>query len=72
MQPQFVAWRESAHYRRNVFPDTKVTWGAYPDNRGHITATGCFRCHDDSHSEKSGAVIKADCEICHTQIAAPP
>ena len=61
-----------ALYRRNVFPDMKVTWGSYPDNRGHITATGCFRCHDDSHSDTSGAVIKADCETCHTQIAAAP
>ena len=23
-------------YRRNVFPTMKVTWGSYPDNRGHI------------------------------------
>ncbi len=34
-------------YRRNVFPTMKVTFGGYPTNRGHMTSTGCFRCHDD-------------------------
>lgn len=58
-------------YRRNVFPAMKVTWGSYPDNRGHITSTGCFRCHDDSHKDKTGAVISADCEYCHRQIEPP-
>ena len=36
-------------YRRSVFPTMKVSWGTYPDNRGHTTSNGCFRCHDDSH-----------------------
>jgi NapC/NirT cytochrome c family protein len=55
-------------YRRNVFPTMKVTWGSYPDNKGHITATGCFRCHDDSHMAADGSTISADCEYCHRQI----
>jgi nitrate/TMAO reductase-like tetraheme cytochrome c subunit len=59
-------------YRRNVFPSMKVTWGSYPDNKGHITSTGCFRCHDDSHKAKDGATISADCEYCHTQLDAKP
>ena len=58
-------------YRRNVFPEMKVTWGSYPDNLGHITSTGCFRCHDGSPADPSGAVISADCESCHKQIAEP-
>ena len=58
-------------YRRHAFPEMNVTWGSYPDNRGHITSTGCFRCHDGSHADKSGAVISADCESCHKQIVAP-
>ena len=58
-------------YSRNVFPSMKVTWGSYPDNRGHITATGCFRCHDDSHTAKDGSTISADCDYCHTQIERP-
>ncbi|HEY1306179.1 MAG TPA: hypothetical protein VGF24_21645 [Vicinamibacterales bacterium] len=59
-------------YRRNVFPDMKVTWGSYPDNRGHVTSTGCFRCHDDSHKASDGSTISADCEFCHKSIDAEP
>jgi hypothetical protein len=58
-------------YRRNVFPAMKVTWGTYPDQRGHTTSTGCFRCHDDSHEAKDGSKISADCEYCHKQIESP-
>jgi hypothetical protein len=55
-------------HRRNVDPVMKVTWGAYPTNRGHTTSTGCFRCHDDSHMAADGTAISADCEYCHRQI----
>ena len=58
-------------YRHNVFPDMKVTWGTYPDNRGHVTSSGCFRCHDDSHKAKDGSVISGDCEWCHKEIPRP-
>jgi hypothetical protein len=58
-------------YRRNVFPTMKVKWGAYPDNRGHTTSDGCFRCHDGSHAAKDGTTISSDCEYCHTQIERP-
>jgi hypothetical protein len=59
-------------YRRNVFPEMKVTFGTYPDNRGHITSTGCFRCHDDSHMAKDGSTISADCDFCHKQLDEEP
>ena len=55
-------------YRRNVFPAMKVSWGAYPTNKGHITSNGCFRCHDDSHKAKDGTAINADCAYCHLQV----
>jgi hypothetical protein len=58
-------------YRSNVFPAMKVTWGSYPDNRGHVTSNGCFRCHDDSHKAADGSTISADCEYCHRQIERP-
>jgi hypothetical protein len=61
-----------ALYRRNLFPEMKVTWGTYPNQRGHITSTACFRCHDDSHTDKSGAVMSGECELCHKQIEAAP
>ena len=40
----------------------KVTFGTYPDNLGHLTSSGCFRCHDGSHNAKDGTSISADCE----------
>ena len=49
----------------------KVTWATYPTNRGHVTSTGCFRCHDDSHKAKDGSAISGDCEWCHKQIERP-
>ena len=52
-------------YQRNVFPAMKVTFGTYPDNLGHITSTGCFRCHDGGHTAKDGTTISAECESCH-------
>ena len=58
-------------YRRNVFPTMKVTFGTYPDNLGHLTSSGCFRCHDGSHNAKDGTSISADCEYCHKQIERP-
>jgi hypothetical protein len=60
-----------ALYRRNVFPAMDVTWGRYPDNKGHITSNGCFRCHDDSHAAKDGSTISGDCEYCHRQLETP-
>ncbi len=58
-------------YRRSVFPAMKVTWGTYPDNTGHITSPGCFRCHDGAHTAKDGSTINADCEYCHRQVERP-
>ena len=55
-----------ALYRRNVFPSMKVGWGTYPNNIGHFTSPGCFRCHDDNHKASDGSVIRQDCELCHT------
>ena len=55
-------------YRRNVFPSMKVTFGTYPDNLGHVSSPGCFRCHDGSLTAKDGTTINADCEFCHKQI----
>ncbi len=56
-------------YSRNVFPFMKVTWGSHPDNIGHNTYPGCFRCHDGGHNAKSGASITNDCSTCHNLLA---
>jgi hypothetical protein len=55
-----------AIYSRSVFPDMKVTWGSYANQRGHTTANGCFRCHDDLHKTAAGRAIGQDCEMCHS------
>jgi hypothetical protein len=54
-------------YRQNVFPSMKVTFGVYPNNLGHITSNGCFRCHDDGHTAADGTTISGECEYCHVQ-----
>ncbi|HEX2344681.1 MAG TPA: NapC/NirT family cytochrome c [Vicinamibacterales bacterium] len=58
--------RTQALYRRNVFPRMNVGWGTYMNNIGHNSGPGCFRCHDDSHKSPDGAVIRQDCDLCHT------
>jgi len=58
-------------YRRNVFPEMKVTFGTYRDNVGHTTSAGCFRCHDGSLVAKDGSSIGSDCEYCHKLIDRP-
>jgi hypothetical protein len=54
-----------ALYRHNVFPSMKIGWGTYQSQLGHMTSTGCFRCHDESHKTKDGVTIRQDCESCH-------
>ena len=58
-----------AIYKRNVFPDLRVTWGTYPNNLGHTDFPGCFRCHDGSHMTVDGRAISQDCNICHEPLA---
>ena len=52
-------------YSRNVFPELGVTWGTYPDNRGHQGSPGCFRCHDGEHVDAAGQEITRNCFRCH-------
>lgn len=56
-------------YRRNVFPDLKVTWGTYVNNLGHTDYPGCFRCHDGGHSTAGNKTIPQDCSTCHRMLA---
>ncbi len=55
-----------AQYSRNFFPTMHVDWRAYPNNVGHLTSLGCFRCHDGKHASPDGKVISRDCNSCHT------
>ena len=56
-------------YAQNVFPGMGITWGSYPNNLGHDSFPGCFRCHDDSHKTNSGETIAQDCDSCHELLA---
>ena len=56
-------------YQRNVFPEMKINWGTYPNNIGHESFPGCFRCHDGNHSSKDGNSISQDCTSCHLLLA---
>jgi nitrate/TMAO reductase-like tetraheme cytochrome c subunit len=58
-----------AAYKRNVFPELKVSWGTYPNNLGHMGSPGCFRCHDGSHTAANGKTIAQDCSTCHEPLA---
>jgi hypothetical protein len=58
-----------AIYKRNVFPDLKVTWSTYPNNLGHTDYPGCFRCHDDNHTTADKKIITQDCTACHQALA---
>jgi hypothetical protein len=55
-------------YENNFFPEMNSRWEAFPDNSSHMISNGCFRCHDDEHVTKQGAVVSRDCNICHTII----
>jgi nitrate/TMAO reductase-like tetraheme cytochrome c subunit len=66
---QSAALALAAIYRRNVFPDLKVTWETYPNNLGHADFPGCFRCHDENHATADKKTITQDCATCHQPLA---
>ncbi|MEZ5352508.1 MAG: NapC/NirT family cytochrome c [Bryobacteraceae bacterium] len=57
-------------WKRNIFPEMKITWGTYVNNVGHTDSPGCFRCHDEEHKTSDGAsAIGQDCNGCHVLLA---
>jgi len=65
-------------YLNNVWPNMNVTWGTYQSHIGHRsqnfgnykyadTRFGCFRCHDEEHSNKDGKTISQYCGLCHDE-----
>ena len=56
-------------FAKNIFPDMKVRWSAYPNTIGHLEFPGCFRCHNDRHTSADGKVIRRDCDLCHVIVA---
>ncbi len=56
-------------FKKNVFPEMKVTWDVYPDHIGHLNTKGCVRCHNDKHVSNDHRVISRDCNLCHSIVA---
>jgi hypothetical protein len=56
-------------YSKNIFPEMKVRWNAYPNHIGHLEFNGCFRCHNNRHAAENGKKISQDCNLCHTIVA---
>ena len=56
-------------FKKNMFPEMKARWDAYPNHLGHIKSTGCYRCHDNKHKTDEGKIISKNCTLCHTIIA---
>jgi hypothetical protein len=58
-------------YRLIATPAMKVQAKTYPDNLGHQTSPGCFRCHDGAHylvvkGRITNEKIPSECSTCHT------
>lgn len=56
-------------HARIAFPELKVDWRTYPDNRGHGLAPGCYRCHEGRHESRDGETITKNCFKCHGSAA---
>ncbi len=64
IQATIVALQEI--YQQIVFQDQKIDWDTHPDNLGHKTDPGCFRCHDGKHLTQTGEAIRLECNLCHS------
>jgi hypothetical protein len=56
-------------YKRNVFPEMKITWGTYPSFRDHTDDGGCYRCHNSDMKSAEGKKVSKKCDLCHTTLA---
>jgi hypothetical protein len=70
--PQAAVAAAQRIYGQNMFPEMRVRWDEYPDNRGHLDFPGCFRCHGSNLKTEQGEGISADCNLCHTIVAQGP
>ncbi len=61
-----------SEFNKNIFPEMKVRWDAYPNNIGHLEFNGCFRCHNDNHTTDKGKFISKNCNLCHVINAQGP
>ena len=53
-------------YKVSAFIDQKMFWNTHPDNIGHETSPGCFRCHDGKHLTVEKEAVRLECNLCHS------
>jgi hypothetical protein len=53
-------------YDRTVFHTQEIDWETYPNNLGHVTSPGCFRCHDGKHLDNELQAVRLECNVCHS------
>ena len=58
-------------YGQIATPEMKVEAATYPNNLGHQSSPGCFRCHDGAHykvvnGKATDQTIPSTCSTCHT------
>jgi len=58
-----------AIYARNVHHYMDIDWNTYPSFIHHRRGTGCFRCHNETFTDDTGAMIPFDCTTCHSILA---
>ncbi len=61
----------SGIYELIVTSEMNTRGGTYPDNLGHQSSQGCFRCHDGAHykvvkGQVTKETIPSTCDTCHT------
>jgi nitrate/TMAO reductase-like tetraheme cytochrome c subunit/mono/diheme cytochrome c family protein len=55
-----------AIYDRTTFLDQEADWTTHPNNLGHVTFPGCFRCHDGKHLDAENQAVRLECNLCHS------
>ncbi len=53
-------------FSQNIFPEMKVRWDVYPNNLGHFSSPGCFRCHNERLVATTGESMATECTTCHS------
>jgi cytochrome c551/c552 len=49
----------------STFEEKGFTWKSFPNHSGHSDTPGCFRCHNATHKNDKGEVIRLQCTLCH-------
>jgi hypothetical protein len=55
-----------AKWEVSGFIEQEMFWNTHPDNIGHETAPGCFRCHDGKHLTAEKEAVRLECNLCHS------